>query len=370
MKIIQLYTDLRLGGVERFVLDLCQELARLGHEVILATTWSDAYDEMTVLNGEQPLFRRIHFGKAESGRSAGIIWKINRLIWKEKPDVVHTHLFTLGYMLPSVFFGLPQNTKYVHTVHSQAEKECPTPNLKLTSYLYLHRTIPVSISERVHETMLMRYPGVKSPIILNGCSIDHSTGDSELISEIRKLRQSKDGGGRSIFLHIGHLSTNKNQRMLNHVARRLANEGHDFVVVLVGREDDKEYARLLKSEMCDNVHYLGPCKHAPSLLREADFFTLCSDYEGMPISLIEAIGNGCVPVCTPAGGIPSGCINHFNGLLAEKNTEEGLYCIMKEALEMPKEIYSRYREASLKLFQERFSMQTCVLAYEELYLKR
>ena len=240
MKVLQLYTDLRLGGVERFVLDLSQELARMGHEVTLATTWSDAFDEMTVLNGEKPLFKRIHFGKTEGGRSLGILWKVNRLIWKEKPDVVHTHLFTLGYTLPSILLGMPGRIKYVHTVHSQAEQEWPTPNLKLTRYLYLHRTTPVSISKRVHETMLSRYPGVKSPVILNGCAIDHSEEEMNLLSQMRELRLAKDGVGRKIFLHIGHLSENKNQRMLNRVAGRLADEGYDFSVAIVGREDDKE----------------------------------------------------------------------------------------------------------------------------------
>ena len=366
MKILQLYTDLRLGGVERFVLDLSQELARKGHDVTLATTWSDEFDEMSVLNGETPLFKRIHFGKSSSGRSLSILWQVNRLIWKLKPDVVHTHLFTLGYALPSMLLGIPFKTKYVHTVHNQAEKEWPTPYYSLTRFLYLHKTTPVSISERVKETMLERYCNVISPLILNGCIIDtyNRDGLEERISSLKRSSNTK------VFINVAHLSISKNQKMLNRVAGRLAKEGYDFAVAIVGREDDKEYAREFNEEKHPNVHYLGPCRHAQALLREADFFTLCSGYEGMPISLIEAIGNGCVPVCTPAGGIPSGCINHINGLLADENTEEGLYRIMKEALEMPHETYSQYREASLRLFQERFSMEKCVIAYEDLYKKK
>lgn len=41
MKILQLYTDLRVGGIQRFVLDLSQELGKK-HEVILLTTWSES----------------------------------------------------------------------------------------------------------------------------------------------------------------------------------------------------------------------------------------------------------------------------------------------------------------------------------------
>ena len=367
MKILQLYTDLRLGGVERFVLDLSQELARIGHEVILATTWSDSFDEMTVLNGEMPLFKRIHFGKTMGGRSLDILWKANRLIWRERPDVVHTHLFTLGYVLPSVLLGLPRKTKYVHTVHSQAEKEWPTPYYCLTKHLYQHCTTPVSISKTVLETMHRRYPNVRTPLILNGCCVDNSNEEESLVEKLRSLRKSAQ---TRVFLHIGHLSPNKNQLMLNRVAIRLAKEGHDFAVAIVGREDDKDYAKQFHQEKCTKVHYLGPCRHAQALLRETDFFTLCSGYEGMPISLIEAIGNGCVPVCTPAGGIPNACINHVNGILASENTEDALYFAMKEALELSKDAYSQYQKASMKLFSSLFSMDKCTRAYEALYFQK
>ena len=365
MKILQLCTDLRLGGVERFVLDLSQELARMGHEVILATTWSEQFDEMSVLNGEKPLFKRIHFGKTKGGRSLDILWKVNRLIWRERPDVVHTHLFTLGYVLPSVLLGLPRKTKYVHTVHSQADKEWPTPYYRLTKHLYLHCATPVSISKTVQETMQWRYPNVKTPLILNGCCLDNSNEDESLVEKLRSLRKS---GQTRVFLHVGHLNPNKNQLMLNRVTIRLAKEGYDFAVAIVGREDDQDYSRRFLQEKCANVHYLGPCRHAQALLREADFFTLCSGYEGMPISLIEAIGNACVPVCTPAGGIPCACVNHVNGLLSEENTEDGLYRIMKEALELPQETYSTYGVASKRLFEEKFSMKACVEAYLRIYI--
>lgn len=158
--------------------------------------------------------------------------------------------------------------------------------------------------------------------------------------------------------------------MLNRVAIRLAKEGHDFAVAIVGREDDKDYAKQFHQEKCTKVHYLGPCRHAQALLRETDFFTLCSGYEGMPISLIEAIGNGCVPVCTPAGGIPNACINHVNGILASENTEDALYFAMKEALELSKDAYSQYQKASMKLFSSLFSMDKCTRAYEALYFQK
>ena len=128
--------------------------------------------------------------------------------------------------------------------------------------------------------------------------------------------------------------------MLNRVAVRLEKEGYQFSVIIAGRDDDTEYTKQFLAEKSGSVYYIGMCPQPQALLREADFFTLSSTYEGMPISLLEALSCGCVPVCVPAGGIPSGCIHHQNGLLAEDISEDALYKVMKEAFEKKKNLTS------------------------------
>ena len=56
-----------------------------------------------------------------------------------------------------------------------------------------------------------------------------------------------------------------------------------------------------------------------------DAYELCSSNEWMPISLIEAIGVGCIPVCTPVGGIVDGVHNGENGCLSEAIGEEAYF---------------------------------------------
>ena len=368
MKILILYTDLRIGGVERFIIDLAQELAKVGQEVILATHWTEKIDELKVQNNEVPLFRRVSFGKEKGGFSLKLMFKIMRFIWREKPDVVHTNLLSLFYVCPSILLDVRNRITFCHTVHSMADKEWPTPWFRLTQYLYQKKVKVVAISQQVCFSLYQRYKSLSPFLVHNGCILDVCGREPELERQLTNLKNSHEGC--KVFLHIGNISRNKNQVMLAKVASQLLNDGNNLVVAFLGREDDHQYAEELKSFCGESIRYLGYCRHVQPLLRLSDFFVLCSGYEGMPISLIEAIGNGCVPVCTPAGGVPSGCINRFNGVLAEDNTEEGLYRIMKDALEMPQESYSRYREASLKLFRERFSMEACVSAYEELYRKR
>jgi glycosyltransferase involved in cell wall biosynthesis len=54
----------------------------------------------------------------------------------------------------------------------------------------------------------------------------------------------------------------------------------------------------------------------PGLYLQNDVFILTSDYEGLPLSLLEAMGHGCVPVVTDIpSGIPEVLRDGINGYL-------------------------------------------------------
>ena len=65
------------------------------------------------------------------------------------------------------------------------------------------------------------------------------------------------------------------------------------------------------------VSFVGSVPYAkvPALLREHDVFLLASDYEGLPLSLLEAMGCGLVPVVSDLkSGIPE-VVDASNGIL-------------------------------------------------------
>lgn len=88
----------------------------------------------------------------------------------------------------------------------------------------------------------------------------------------------------------------------------------------------------------------------------ADSYYLCSIYEGKPISLIEALGVGVVPIYTPVGGIVDVIMAGENGFLARGFSVKDCCELLKrfhmsKLKQMAKDRYITY---SMKMYVELF----------------
>ena len=93
--------------------------------------------------------------------------------------------------------------------------------------------------------------------------------------------------------------------------------------------DGPDRAALEPQLRCDGprqrVEFIGPTAYAdvPRLLANHDVFLLASDYEGLPLSLLEAMGHGLVPVVSDLpSGIPE-VVDASNGCLVPVNEVAG-----------------------------------------------
>jgi len=66
---------------------------------------------------------------------------------------------------------------------------------------------------------------------------------------------------------------------------------------------DGPLADLIRAAAPANVEMLGPVTDMPAFYRRLDGFILCSDHEGMPVALLEAMASGLPCVVTPVGGM-------------------------------------------------------------------
>jgi glycosyltransferase involved in cell wall biosynthesis len=128
------------------------------------------------------------------------------------------------------------------------------------------------------------------------------------------LRQRDDHFGRLPWrlLFVGRDSREKAVEDLIEAAAHIAGAGTPVQVDIAGIRADSPYGQdLAKVAMAqglgDVVTFHGFVRFKPELLQlydQADVMVLPTRWEGVPRTLWEAMGRGCLVVATPVGGIP------------------------------------------------------------------
>lgn len=110
------------------------------------------------------------------------------------------------------------------------------------------------------------------------------------------------------ILYLGRLDQEqKRVRLFPGMLRQLQEAGIPFHWTIAGNGPEKAALEgaMTSSNPEQTLSFPGPItyEHVPAVLAEHDVFLLASDYEGLPLSLLEAMGQGLVPVVSD---LPSG----------------------------------------------------------------
>jgi glycosyltransferase involved in cell wall biosynthesis len=76
--------------------------------------------------------------------------------------------------------------------------------------------------------------------------------------------------------------------------------------------------------VAERVHFLGVRPDVDVLLPECDIFALASDWEGMPMAILEAMAAGLPVAATATGGVPELIEQEITGLLAPPGNTQAL----------------------------------------------
>ena len=362
MKIFQVIPHLGSGGAERFVVDLSNELARQGHDVTLLTLYDLVGTHGFYKDEIDSKVRVVTFHKS-LGLSIRSIIKVAQFIRKEKPDVIHSHVNSLQYtVVPQIFFG-----KGVHTVHNEAQLEASGKlEVLLRKFVFKFGLVQaVTISPESHDSFVRFYKR-EAPLIMNGRAISGEIKANEKVnSEINQYKKSTQS---RVIVQLARFQPQKNIPMMARVAKRLYDENYDFTLLFIGSTENEQIVSEVTQYMPPCAHILGERMNPLEYLKEADAFALSSEYEGMPISLIEALAVGAVPVCTPVGGIPNAIVDGKNGFLSHDASEKAYYETLKRFLTTNSD-HLRQMSVNAKESFSAYSMEECAKKYQQLYGK-
>lgn len=276
-----------------------------------------------------------------------------------KPDVVHTHLGAVQYCLPWV---LVHGVKLVHTIHNVPEIETPGSAVKrIMTRLYLTgRAIPVAIS-KYNRVLTARYYGLTE----NDVELVNNPVDVDFFHPFDKqsLQECKFD-----FVNVAGLRPQKNQRLL---LRAFANTVAQYPasrLCIVGDGSERQGLKKLANELglSDAVEFLGQISEKTGVrdvLWSSKVFILSSDYEGLPLSAIEAMACGLPVISTDVGGMSD--IVQGNGALVPANDIDSLSAKMCFAMDHGFGALASSRSRELACH---FSVDECTSRYESIYV--
>lgn len=355
MKIMQVIPAFRLAGAEVMCENLCIALKNAGESVIAVSLYSE---KTAITDRLEKAGVHIEYLNKKPGFDASIIFKLVKLFKREKPDVVHTHIYASKYgLIAAVLAGIE---KKVHTVHSVAQKEQGNLGKKVNSFMYKHfDVVPVALSQEVRKSISDVYGLCKDsvPTIFNGIDL------SKCITKTN-YKENK------IFtiLHIGRFMQVKNHEILIRAFATFVKKHPCSKLQLLGEgemfDEMQNLAKML--DVADKVEFLGLQSNVYPFLHKADVFCLPSEYEGVPMTLIEAMGTGLPIIASNVGGIPDMLTNNEDALLIKPTSDE-----LNEAMERLYQSDTLREKFGKKVKKKAivFSSEEMAKKYERIYLK-
>lgn len=331
MKILQMHIGLSLmGGAESVLIGLANTLS-LNNDVRVCSIFKPGKGSVFYTRLSDRL-KKEHLAIEKNGFSLKNLWKVFRYLKKSDAEIVHLHGFFYYYAIPIIFFH--RRMKFVYTFHSDAFMENSKWDrriLWLKQFCMKHNWLyPVTISPESKESFTKLY-GQDSLLIRNGIARPNVIDEPNEIDFARITKKTK------VFFHPGRISLPKNQVVLCKVFQRLIKDGEDVVLLIAGTKQEKNIYNELEPMFCDRIRYLGERGDVPQLLSRSDGFCLPSIWEGLPITLLESLSVGCIPICSPVGGIVGVIRNGYNGFLSKSSSENDYYNCMKKYLTLSKE---------------------------------
>lgn len=304
MRIMYLLFSFTIGGTERLVSDICNEMVAQKHEVYLYIV-NNVYSNEIINTLDPEIHIELQNRQVGGGRKIDTIFRITNYIRKYQIDVVHCNSLDTPELLilKPLYFG---TTRIVHTIHDVGQYEkLPKWKIRLRNYLC---DCLVAISECVKED-----------IIRFGADPNKTVTVYDAIN-INKFQNNL------------HKEFNPEQVVIGNVARLMPEKKGQDILIKAVTEVKKKYPNIVcyfaggydeehkeafeklqqmvgKLNLEDNVVFLGSVDNVPGLLERLDIFVLPSRFEGFGISLIEAMAMGIPCVASNLDG-PAEIIGH------------------------------------------------------------
>lgn len=320
------------GGSERLVAELVTHLDADSFRVSLCTQQSGVVGEALRTRG-YPLHVLADPTNGQRARAAQKlrflgkrVARLRAILERERIDVVHTH--HLGPLLHTFLGSIPRRGwRWVHTEHNRPDVDVHYPRwlVGLCRRLLASPDVVTGVSDAVGTYILRetRATPERVRVIPNGVDVAQF---GKRYDGATKRRELGIPAHAWVIGLVANLRPEKNHDLLLRAFARLLPAVPHAYLILVGDGVCRAQLEALAAALgvADNICFLGDRPDVPQLLATFDVYCLPSWYEGMPLSILEAMSAAKPIVATRVIGIREVVSDGHTGLLVSPDDPESL----------------------------------------------
>jgi len=349
-----------IGGAHVHVKDLALKLKHDGHEVVVLIGGNGVFAQ--ILENQGIKIKNLKYLKREINPFYDLmaIFEIRKELKKINPDLFTIHSSKSGILgrLSAVNFKIP----IVFTIHGWSFTEGISFLKRKIFFLLEKILVPltskiVCVSDYDRNLALnLKLTSKKDKII----TIHNGIPDLKSFDNMSCFNSSLN----IVFLMIARFDKQKDHESLLYAVKKI----DDVKIDLIGSGNDFERIKNLakKLKIDERVRFLGEFLVDEKVFKNYQGYVLISNWEGLPISIIEAMRAGLPVVSSNVGGCCEEVFDGFNGFLIPGNNIE-ILAQKLSILNKDKNLRKIFGEKSRKIYEEKFEFKKMYNKYIKLY---
>ena len=370
-KILQVITLSDWGGAQRVVFDIADSLDKEKFEVEVACSPKGLLVEKLRARNIKVYEIKNLVRRISAIEDTKAFFALKKIIKKEKYDIVHCHSAKAGF-LGRMAAKLAGVKKIYYTVHSWSFYNKGEFGFMEKVFIAMEKIGSVGVSKIICVSGRVMADGIRKKIANHKKFLLIRNGiDFNVENKRDEIRASYGIKPKDIVLGMtARLAYPKDPMLFLRLAKEILKISPNAKFVLVGDGPIKgECQNFVKNQKLEEkVLLLG--EKSPLEARELffvfDIFVLLSNFEGMPITVLEAMFAGLPVVASIVGGIPEMIEKEKGGFLVRNNYFGEIKEQIEYLIKNP-QIRKQMGEYNLQKAKASFTLQRMVSQYENLY---
>ena len=354
-KILHLVYSMGCGGLEKVIVNLINASKEYSCEHIIVTLTPD-HELVSLIDGNVS----VYCINKKPGKDIHCHWRLFKLFRQLRPDVINTYNFgTIEYQMIAKIAGIRLG---VHSDHGRGGDDSLGKNGRnnavrrfMSRFIDVYLVVSKDLYSWVKNDIRIKSPQIK--IVQNGVALENHS----------ERRSSETA---FTFCTVGRLDEIKNQTLMIKAYHQALVSCPDLLSTKLQLVGDGPMRSILKAlvsslQLEKNVELMGYREDIANILSMANAFVLSSNYEAMPMTILEAMASHVPVVTTDVGGIRH-FISDKEASFVESGNEQLLANKFIDLYQHPENYQAKINNA-YELVSNKYSLQSMCKTYMDIY---